>query len=72
VFDAKALCHPAGITGRDGVFVPNDISLGGSPAAPPFMLLTGPNMGGKSTLLRQVSLAVVMAQVCTPITALFH
>ena len=27
------------------------------------MLLTGANMGGKSTLLRQVSLSAVMAQV---------
>eukprot|EP00873_Tetraselmis_striata_P010076 jgi/Tetstr1/430340/TSEL_020165.t1 len=62
VFEAKALCHPAGINGRDGVFVPNDIRLGGA-GAPPFMLLTGPNMGGKSTLLRQVSLGAIMAQV---------
>jgi DNA mismatch repair protein MSH6 len=45
-----------------GNFVPNDIALGGE--VPPFMLLTGPNMGGKSTLIRQVCLAVVAAQVC--------
>ena len=37
-----------------GSFVPNDIQLGGE--APGFIVLTGPNMGGKSTLLRQVHL----------------
>lgn len=37
-----------------GSFVPNDIQLGGE--APGFIVLTGPNMGGKSTLLRQVRL----------------
>jgi DNA mismatch repair protein MSH6 len=42
--------------------VPNDVNLGGEQHAP-FMLLTGPNMGGKSTLLRQVCLAVILAQV---------
>lgn len=31
---------------------------------PPFILLSGPNMGGKSTLLRQTCLATIMAQVC--------
>ncbi len=35
-----------------GSFVPNNIQLGGQ--APGFIVLTGPNMGGKSTLLRQV------------------
>ena len=29
------------------------------------MLLSGPNMGGKSTLLRQVCLAIILAQVRT-------
>ena len=38
-------------------FVPNDIRLGGQ--APGFIVLTGPNMGGKSTLLRQVSVTMV-------------
>ena len=45
-------------------FVPNDVSLGSvdsKAAVPPFVLLTGPNMGGKSTLLRQVCLAALAA-----------
>eukprot|EP00892_Ulva_mutabilis_P010533 jgi/Ulvmu1/7852/UM004_0083.1 len=44
-----------------GAFVPNDIDLGTTEA--PFMLLTGPNTGGKSTLMRQVCLAMLLAQV---------
>ncbi|KAL1061026.1 hypothetical protein V6Z11_1Z050200 [Gossypium hirsutum] len=45
-----------------GCICPNDISIAGSGHAS-FILLTGPNMGGKSTLLRQVCLAVILAQV---------
>ncbi|KAL4857543.1 DNA mismatch repair protein 6 [Chlorella vulgaris] len=62
LFRAKGLRHPAGLSGRDGTFVPNDIELGGKDV-PPFLVLTGPNMGGKSTLMRQVCLAALMAQV---------
>lgn len=61
VFCAKGLCHPAGIGGSGGTFVPNDVILGGDTA--PFVVLTGPNMGGKSTLMRQVCLAAVAAQI---------
>ncbi len=42
-------------------FVPNDVHLGGK--AGNFMLLTGPNMAGKSTYLRQVALISLMAQI---------
>jgi DNA mismatch repair protein MutS len=41
-------------------FVPNDISLNGSSAQ--LVILTGPNMGGKSTYLRQAALICIMAQ----------
>ncbi len=44
---------------KDG-FVPNTIEL--DPAVTRFMLLTGPNMSGKSTAMRQAALAVIMAQ----------
>ena len=38
-------------------------------AAARTLLLTGPNMGGKSTLLRATCLAAIMAHVSMPITA---
>lgn len=43
-----------------GSFVPNGIRLDQSQRV---ILLTGPNMAGKSTILRQVGLAVIMAQM---------
>jgi DNA mismatch repair protein MutS len=44
-----------------GTFVPNDIVLG--PDDGMFLLVTGPNMGGKSTFLRQTALLTLMAQM---------
>ena len=41
-------------------FVPNDLDLDSDDAR--IVLLTGPNMGGKSTYLRQVALIVLLAQ----------
>ncbi|MEM7436987.1 MAG: DNA mismatch repair protein MutS [Myxococcota bacterium] len=43
-----------------GEFVPNTLEL--DPEATRFMLLTGPNMSGKSTAMRQAALAVIMGQ----------
>ncbi len=42
-----------------GAFVPNDCNLG---ERADIVLLSGPNMGGKSTYLRQVALTVLLAQ----------
>jgi DNA mismatch repair protein MutS len=45
----------------EGRFVPNDLYL--SADGPSLLLLTGPNMGGKSTYLRQAALLAIMAQM---------
>lgn len=55
--DIKDMRHPCMIKeGKD--FIPNDLSLSNST-----ILLTGPNMGGKSTILRQLCINVIMAQI---------
>ena len=48
------------MAGRSG-FVPNDCTL--DPDGPQIFTITGPNMAGKSTYLRQVALIVLMAQM---------
>ncbi|OLL23672.1 DNA mismatch repair protein msh6, partial [Neolecta irregularis DAH-3] len=55
------LRHPCFESGISSEFIPNDIQLGGE--APNFCLLTGANAAGKSTLLRSMCIAVIMAQI---------
>ena len=52
--------HPVVERRCGGAFVPNDVMLDGSTSQ--LMILTGPNMGGKSTYLRQTALICLMAQ----------
>ncbi|XP_023245982.1 LOW QUALITY PROTEIN: probable DNA mismatch repair protein Msh6 [Copidosoma floridanum] len=54
--DGKHPCIPS------DNFIPNDTCIATEETAP-LILLTGPNMGGKSTLMRQVGLITVMAQI---------
>ena len=50
------------LSGTSGVrFVPNDVYLDGTTHA--IIILTGPNMGGKSTYLRQTALITILAQM---------
>ena len=48
------------LNAENHVFIRNDISIGGPTKV---IVLTGPNMGGKSTLLRLVGLLIVLAQL---------
>lgn len=62
-FDIKGGRHPVVETAlqKDGTaFVPNDCNLD---PAQKLWLLTGPNMAGKSTFLRQNALIVILAQI---------
>jgi len=44
-----------------GTFVPNDVRMGNGDGM--FLLITGPNMSGKSTYIRQVALLTLLAQI---------
>ena len=48
-------------------YVPNDVTL--SNGEHQIMIITGPNMAGKSALLRQTALIVLMAQIGCPVPA---
>jgi MutS domain V len=60
---AVGLAHPLL---PDDVAVPNDLEVG---PAGSFLLVTGSNMSGKSTLLRAIGLNVVLAQAGGPVCA---
>lgn len=54
--------HPVlDILEPQGTFVPNDCTAGGEEGT--ILLITGPNMAGKSTYIRQVALLTLMAQM---------
>ncbi|KUJ22659.1 DNA mismatch repair protein msh3 [Mollisia scopiformis] len=44
-------------------YIPNDTSLSTSPEQTRALLITGPNMGGKSSYVRQTALICIMAQI---------
>lgn len=59
--DIKESRHPVIEKKLNKPFVPNDVYLDGLNQQ--IIILTGPNMSGKSTYLRQVALIVIMAQI---------
>lgn len=48
--------------------MPNDTTIGNEVGQKRILILTGPNMGGKSTLMRQIALITVMAQIVSKIS----
>ena len=48
---------------REGRFIANDVYLNTADPGPSLLLITGPNMGGKSTYLRMTAMLVLMAQM---------
>ncbi|MBM5812836.1 MAG: DNA mismatch repair protein MutS [Gammaproteobacteria bacterium] len=52
--------HPVVERARDEPFVPNDLELGDGRR---LLVITGPNMGGKSTYMRQAALILVLASI---------
>ncbi|MCY3571368.1 MAG: DNA mismatch repair protein MutS [Chloroflexi bacterium] len=64
VLDITAGRHPiVEAAAAQGGFVPNDLRLADDGQhAPQLLLVTGPNMAGKSTYLRQAALIVILAQ----------
>jgi DNA mismatch repair protein MutS len=58
--------HPVVERVLDEPFVPNDIELNDQRR---MLIITGPNMGGKSTYMRQTALIVLMACIGAPVPA---
>ncbi|KIY68031.1 DNA mismatch repair protein Msh6 [Cylindrobasidium torrendii FP15055 ss-10] len=57
----EELRHPMIAMGTSKDFIPNNISLGKT--KPRIALLTGPNMAGKSTVMRMTATGIIMAQL---------
>jgi DNA mismatch repair protein MutS len=61
--------HPVLDKAMRGAFVPNDVHLDVDRSR--LIILTGPNMAGKSTFMRQIALTVIMAQAGSFVPATF-
>ncbi|CAF3445952.1 unnamed protein product [Rotaria sp. Silwood1] len=60
--------HPCMLEKATNTFIPNDIILADQSSTEewqtkPLVLVTGPNMGGKSTLMRQTAVLAILAHV---------
>ncbi len=68
VIEIRAGRHPVVERFIDGAFVPNDLNFND---ARRMLIITGPNMGGKSTFMRQTALIVLMARIGSFVPASF-
>ncbi len=66
-FELKESRHPVVDQALRGEFVSNDVSL--APDTGRTIIITGPNMGGKSTLMRQVAQIILLGQMGAPVPA---
>ena len=60
VFQLRGARHPVVERVLDGPFIPNDLDLH---AERRLLVITGPNMGGKSTFMRQAALIAIIAHI---------
>lgn len=67
--EIRAGRHPVVEASLRGSFIPNDIRMNNSTDR--LLVITGANMGGKSTLLRQIALIQVLAQIGSFVPASF-
>lgn len=65
IIDIQAGRHPV-VEARVAAFIPNDVLLSRQRQ---MLLITGPNMGGKSTYMRQTALIVLLACCGSPVPA---
>jgi DNA mismatch repair protein MutS len=66
-FRLESSRHPVVESSLKGNFVPNDIEM--NPTESRTLLITGPNMGGKSTLMRQMAQIILLGQIGAPVPA---
>ncbi|CAF3104902.1 unnamed protein product [Rotaria sp. Silwood2] len=67
--------HPCMLEKATNIFIPNDIILADQSSTEhwqtkPLVLVTGPNMGGKSTLMRQTAVLAILAHVGSYVPAI--
>ncbi|CEF62118.1 DNA mismatch repair protein MutS, C-terminal domain and DNA mismatch repair protein MutS, core domain and DNA mismatch repair protein MutS, clamp domain and P-loop containing nucleoside triphosphate hydrolase domain-containing protein [Strongyloides ratti] len=68
VLKMKELRHPVVESSPNINYIPNDVELSSyEGVSPRFLLITGANMGGKSTYLRSVALGVLLGQIGCPV-----